>query len=122
MNLDELRALVTRGESENVEFKLTTGQRTEAAKTVCALLNGLGGFVFFGVSDRGELIGQQVVPKTLEDITHELRKIDPPAFPSIETVTLEADSSIIETFGVTHSTSCHREKCFCSAICLLQGR
>jgi ATP-dependent DNA helicase RecG len=57
MLLEELQKLVAAGESENLEFKKTTGQRTEAAKTVCALLNGLGGFLLFGVSDRGEITG-----------------------------------------------------------------
>ena len=65
MLLEELQRLVAAGESENLELKKTTGQRTEAAKTVCALLNGLGGFLLFGVSDRGEITGQQVTAKTL---------------------------------------------------------
>ena len=52
MNVQELRELVLDGESDRLEFKRTTGQRTEAAKTVCAMLNGrLGGFVLFGVTD-----------------------------------------------------------------------
>jgi ATP-dependent DNA helicase RecG len=86
MLLEELQRLISKGESENLEFKKTTGQRTEAAKTVCALLNGLGGFVIFGVSDKGELIGQEVSDKTLEDIALELRRIEPPAFPEIESI------------------------------------
>lgn len=47
MRLEELQQLVAKGESESLEFKKTTGQRSEAAKTVCAMLNGLGGFVLF---------------------------------------------------------------------------
>ena len=43
MQLEKLRKLILNGESESLEFKKTTGQRTEAAKTACALLNGLGG-------------------------------------------------------------------------------
>ena len=86
MDLKVLYDLVATGESETLEFKKTTGQRTEAAKTVCALLNGHGGFLLFGVSDKGEILGQQVAAKTLEDISFELRKIEPPAFPEIETV------------------------------------
>lgn len=39
MNVRELKALVRKGESERVEFKRSTGQRTSAAKTVCAMLN-----------------------------------------------------------------------------------
>ena len=95
MNLRELRELVADGESERLEFKRSTGQRTEAAKTVCAMLNGLGGFVLFGVTDRGDLIGQQVVSRTLEDVALELRKIEPPAFPDMETVTLKKGYSVI---------------------------
>jgi len=40
MKLDELTLLAKQGESKNLEFKKTTGQRTAAAKTVCAFLNG----------------------------------------------------------------------------------
>src|SRR5271168_3825414 len=95
MLLEELQKLVAAGESENLEFKKTTGQRTEAAKTVCALLNGLGGFVLFGISDKGEIVGQQVVAKTLEDISLELRRIEPPAFPEIETIAVGNDRAVI---------------------------
>jgi len=95
MLLEELQSLVAAGESENLEFKKTTGQRTEAAKTICALLNGLGGFLIFGVSDKGEIVGQQVTAKTLEDISLELRRIEPPAFPEIETVSIGDDKAVI---------------------------
>ena len=60
MDLENLHKLVAKGESENLEFKKTTGQRTEAAKTICAFLNGLGGSALFGVSDKGQIVGQQV--------------------------------------------------------------
>lgn len=95
MRIEELRQLVSKGESENLEFKKTTGQRTEAAKTVCALLNSRGGFVLFGVSDKGEIVGQQVSAKTLEDITLEMRRIEPPVFPQIELVTVENERVVI---------------------------
>ncbi|HEV3269505.1 MAG TPA: RNA-binding domain-containing protein [Candidatus Rhabdochlamydia sp.] len=97
MRLEELQQLIKKGESEYVEFKKTTGQRTEATKTICALLNGLGGFIFFGISDKKkrEIIGQQVTAKTLEDITHELRRIEPPVFPEIETISIGNDKVVI---------------------------
>ena len=95
MNLAEMRSLVADGESDRVEFKRSTGQRTDAAKTVCAMLNSLGGFVFFGVSDRGEIVGQQVSAHTLEEVVQELRRIEPPAFPDIETVALENGNTVI---------------------------
>lgn len=95
MRLDELQKSVAEGESEVLEFKKTTGQRTEAAKTICALLNGLGGFVLFGISDKGEILGQQVTAKTLEDIALEFRRIEPPAFPEIETLSIGNDRAVI---------------------------
>jgi len=95
MNLRELKEIVAQGENEQVEFKRSTGQRTVAVRTVCAMLNGLGGFVIFGVTDKRVLAGQDVSAKTLEDITRELRKIEPPAFPEIETIVLERGKSVI---------------------------
>lgn len=95
MNPEELRRLVAGGETERVEFKRSTGQRTDAAKTVCAMLNGVGGFVLFGVTEKGEVAGQQVSVHTLEEIANELRRIEPPAFPDIETVNLETGNAVI---------------------------
>jgi len=95
VNRAELSDLARQGETERVEFKRSTGQRTDGAKTVCALLNGTGGFVLFGVSDRGEVRGQQVTAHTLEEVAQELRRIEPPAFPDIETVAVTADRSVI---------------------------
>lgn len=86
MTLTELKRLVAKGESERLEFKRTTGTRNEAARTVCAMLNGLGGFVIFGVGDKKELIGQEIGQRTVEEVTNELARIEPPAFPEIETV------------------------------------
>lgn len=91
----ELRKLVSGGESERLEVKRSTGQRTEAAKTVCAMLNGLGGFVVFGVTNSGELMGQQVGVKTLEDVAAELRRIEPPAFPDVETINLKKGNAAV---------------------------
>lgn len=95
MQLEELRKLVAKGESEVLELKKTTGQRVEAVKTVCAMLNNLGGFVIFGIDDTGEILGQQISVKTLEDITNELRKIEPPAFPEIETISIGNEKAVI---------------------------
>ncbi len=95
MNVHELKELVFGGESERVEFKRSTGQRTDAAKTACAMLNGLGGFVLFGVTDSGDMVGQQVSAKTLEDMAAVLRRIEPPTFPDIQTISLKKGVSVI---------------------------
>lgn len=95
MNLVELNQLVAQGESAHLEFKRSTGQLAAGVKTVCGMLNGTGGFILFGVSDRGDVVGQDVVAHTIEGITQELRRIEPPAFPDIETVPLENSRSVI---------------------------
>ena len=95
MNLDDLKGLVRKGESDRLELKRSTGQRTAAATTVCAMLNGLGGFVIFGVTDDGQIVGQHVSPRTLEEFANELRNIDPPAFPDIETIHTGGDKAVI---------------------------
>jgi len=95
VNLDDLKGLVRKGESDRLELKRSTGQRTAAAKTVCAMLNGLGGFVIFGVTDDGQIVGQHVPPRTLEELANELRNIQPPAFPDIETIHTGGDKAVI---------------------------
>ena len=95
MNLKNLQELIKHGESERLEFKRTTGQRTEAMKTVCAMLNGHGGFMVFGVTDKGEMKGHQVNAKTLAEVANEMARIEPPAFPEIERVTLEDGNTVI---------------------------
>ena len=95
MKLDELISLVAQGESERLEMKRSTGELTTGMRTVCAMLNGLGGFMLFGVGNRGELVGQQVSADTLADVANALRRIESPAFPDVETVALENGKAVV---------------------------
>lgn len=95
MNIQALRQLVSQGESERLEFKRSTGQRSDAGKTVCAMLNGIGGIVLFGVQGNGAIIGQDIAPTTLEDVTNEFARIEPPAFPDLHIITLESGLSVL---------------------------
>ena len=84
MTPERISELAGAGESETLEFKETTGTRREGARTVCAFLNQRGGQVLFGVTRAGVAVGQQVSERTIEELSAELRQIDPPAFPAIE--------------------------------------
>lgn len=95
MTLDQLSAWAAKGDSETQEFKQTTGQRSAAAISVCAMLNTKGGRIIFGVDPKGRVVGQTVTDKTVEDVSHELRQIDPPAFPSIERISAGANNEAI---------------------------
>jgi ATP-dependent DNA helicase RecG len=86
MTVADIESWVRGGESETLELKRTTGERREAARTICAMLNHRGGRVIFGVEPDGRLIGQTVSDRTLEEVAQELGEIEPPVFPSIERV------------------------------------
>jgi ATP-dependent DNA helicase RecG len=91
----ELSEAIALGESEIMEWKASTGQRTDGAKTICAFANARGGRVVFGIDPDGIQAGQKIGEETLEDITQEIRKIEPPLYPTIETFPVEQDRSLI---------------------------
>ena len=95
MTADRITELVAAGESETLEFKSTTGQRTDAAKTLCAMLNQRGGIVLFGVTPEGIVSGQQVSEDTIEKVSAEIQRIDPRIFPSIERVSVAGGNEVI---------------------------
>ena len=95
MTPEQVTALAATGESETLEFKSTTGTRREAAQTVCAMLNQRGGHVLFGVTPRGDVVGQQVSERTIEEVSAEIQRIDPPAFPSVERIHVAGDLEVV---------------------------
>ena len=86
MTPEQIATWAASGESETLELKRTTGERREATRTLCAMLNHRGGRVLFGVEPDGRVFGQQVSDHTIEEVAQELRAIDPPAFPTIDRV------------------------------------
>ena len=93
--LDQITAMVAAGESDTLEFKSTTGTRREAAATVCAMLNQRGGHVLFGVTPEGGAVGQQVSERTVEALSAELGRIDPPVFPTVERIPVGEGREIV---------------------------
>ena len=86
MTIEQIAPLASSGESGTLEFKETTGTRREAVMTVCAFLNQRGGQVLFGVTQAGAVAGQQVSERTIEELSAELGRIEPPAFPTVDRV------------------------------------
>ncbi len=91
MTLAEIKRLITKGESETLELKKSTGQIKRAAETLCAFLNGKGGRVIVGVTPDRKITGQQVSDKTQQDIAAIFRRFEPPA--AIETIYLSLPDS-----------------------------
>ena len=102
--LEQIATLAVSGESETLEFKATTGTRREAAATVCAMLNRRGGHVLFGVTPDGRIAGQRVSERTIEQVSAEIQRIDPPAFPEIERIRVSEEQEVIAVH-VSHGTS-----------------
>lgn len=57
MTRDELKDLITDGESDGLGFRETTGWCGEVCWTLCALLNGADGVIVFGASRKGAMAG-----------------------------------------------------------------
>ncbi len=82
-------------ESETVEFKRSTAQLENALKAVCAFLNHKGGTVYFGISDKNKVIGQDVSDSTLKMISQKIRqKIKPEVSPGINVLESEGKKII----------------------------
>ncbi len=87
-NLDIVKHLIADTEGGQVEFKETTGQLERGMETLCAFLNGEGGTVLFGVTDKGKIIGQEVSDKTKRDIADAINRLEPVATVQISYVPL----------------------------------
>ena len=77
LSLDYIRQLVSGNEGTDVEFKETTGQLNRGMETLCGMINGSGGVVVFGVSNKGKIIGQEIGDKTTREIGEAINKFDP---------------------------------------------
>ena len=95
MDIEQLKQLVSQGESQHLEFKKTTCQLKPAFESLCAFLNNAGGTLLFGVTDKGQIIGQQVSDKTRQELARELSKIEPNATPDIHYIDVGSDKQVI---------------------------
>lgn len=102
MNIEDL---VSSGESDSLEFKKSTGDLKGGMETLCAFLNGAGGTVLFGVTDKRKLPGITISDKTLQDVANEIRRLEPAASISMvrHKVPSSEESEILELSTVDTS-------------------
>ena len=77
LSLNYIRQLASASEGVDVEFKETTGQLNRGMETLCGMMNGNGGIVVFGVTNKGKIIGQDKGDNTTRESGEALRKFDP---------------------------------------------
>ena len=72
-------------ETEELEFKKSTGEIKEGMISLASMLNKNGaGTVYFGVRNDGEVIGQQIGDRTLRDISQNIATaVKPQVIPTI---------------------------------------
>ena len=97
MDRTDVEKLVAEGESDELEFKTSTGQLTRAGETLCAFLNArMGrGRLLFGISSDDKVVGQAVSDKTRRDIAAVLAKIEPHAEIQYTSVSVGADRFVL---------------------------
>ncbi len=70
-------------ESESVEFKESTGELKEAVKSIASMLNkNKHAVLYFGITNKGKVIGQEASDRTLRDISQAIPfNIEPAIIP-----------------------------------------
>jgi ATP-dependent DNA helicase RecG len=83
-------------ETETLEYKRSTGETNEALCDISAILDKHGkGEVYFGILPSGEIKGQQVSTKTLNDLSKSIGShIEPKIYPSITKVRLNSKDCV----------------------------
>lgn len=77
MTIDNIKQLIKKDENRVLELKKTTGELVKGMQSLCAFLNSDGGWLFFGISPKLEILGQNVTDSTQREIAHEITKIEP---------------------------------------------
>ena len=73
-------------ETEQVEFKKSTGELKEGIISIVSILNKHErGDLYFGVKNNGDVIGQEISDTTMRDVSQAIRaNIKPPIYPVVE--------------------------------------
>lgn len=96
MNVEELRQVVTRGESRTVEFKKSLADLDRIVEVLCGFANTRGGTVFIGVRNSGQLIGVDISPSTEERLMNKIAdNTEDSLSPKVDTIRLKKGKSVI---------------------------
>ena len=102
-DIEDIKELIAQTENEQVEFKETTGQLERGMETLCAFLNGEGGTVLFGITDKGKIIGQEVADVTKRSIAEAINRLEPTANVHVFYIPLPDSSKKIIALHVENS-------------------
>ncbi len=112
MDVTQIRKLINQGEGINIEFKESKNKlNKDVFESVCAFLNRIGGHLFLGVKDNGDIVGldEESVNKLKNDFITSMNnslKINPTFYLSVED--FEIDNMTILYIFVPNSSQVHR--------------
>ena len=85
MDIEQIKDIILRGENQEIEFKESFHSTQTISKIICALANTLGGVLFFGVDDKGSIIGIKENPDKLQQkIANSNQAVSPIPLISVE--------------------------------------
>ena len=84
-------------ETEQIEFKKSTGELKEGIISIASILNKHGsGTLYFGVKNNGDVIGQEISDQTIRNVSQAIQNhIVPAIYPVIDKKTYEDGKSVI---------------------------
>lgn len=112
MTPENIKTLISQGESLTVEFKECRNKlNKDVYESICAFLNVNGGHLFLGVKDNNEITG--IDPESVSQIKKDLvtglnnsNKINPPVYLVPEEITI--DNKLIVYLNIPKSSQVHR--------------
>jgi len=99
----DIEELISRGESQSLEFKESLRLKDEIGETISAFSNLDGGVALVGVSDRGGVLGVDIGKNTIEELANYIkRNTDPRVFPSVTIQEVDGKNVVmVEVVGST---------------------
>lgn len=106
MDENELKNLIEKHETEQLEFKPSLSQINEIVESVSAFSNSSGGKILVGVSNSGKIIGIEAGKDTIERLSNKIvSNTEPKVYPSISVREIERKKIIaIETGESSYKT------------------
>lgn len=112
MNANLIKEIIKRGESIKVEFKSSQEELTKSGfETVVSFLNTIGGYLFLGISDNGEILGINeeklgIIKTNFANMVNNKEKINPPIPLMLQEIYL--DGRLILYTYVPESSEVHK--------------
>lgn len=103
MDINDVKTMISQGESKEREFKTSTANLQSAFETLCAFVNSHGGTVLIGVKDDGSIVGQDVTDQTRREISTLISRFEPPITIKTEYIAVKNKYVIIMTVSANHS-------------------